>query len=175
MGGPHQNNATSDRRSLAVESWILKNVEQHGYERYDDFHIDEIDEAWKSRESWIDGGLEAFRLAVKLRGRNRLDLSVVLAFSLLSDDEPRGINFRTREELRAQLNWSPPSLYMFQRGKEPWTETDILGGKVVVENATVKDLDATIFGTQLPAKRIYYMEFRQVNFDEYCRSVFVEG
>jgi hypothetical protein len=164
-----------NRRVLVIEKWLLENLKNKAYERYDDLHIDQIDDAWKSRDSWIEGGLEAFRMAVELRDRHDLNFVVALAYSLIANEEPHGMDFRTTEELRARLDYSPPSLYLFQEGRSPRTETTILDGKVVAENISIKDVDPNILGIHFHAKSCYYMEFKQTRFSEYSRSLIIEG
>lgn len=164
-----------DRRDLAIENWLLENIKSKGYERYDDFHIDQIDDAWKSREFWVEGGLEAFRMAVDLRDRHGLNFGVALAYSLIANEEPCGIDFGTPEELRARLNHSSPSLYLFQTGKGPRTETGILNGKIVAENISAKNVDPSVLGIHFHVESCYYMEFKQTQFNEYSRTLFIEG
>jgi hypothetical protein len=154
-------------RQKVIEAWMVANIGDGGIERYDDLHIDRIDEHWARREQWLQGGLEAFRLALGLRDQHRLAPTVALAYSLRSGEEPLGANFRTPDEFHAQLDWSPPSLYLFDCGREPWPQSD----GVVVQLIDVNIL----FATSLSAKACYYMEFKQTGSIEYSRSVFVTG
>jgi len=146
---------------------MLSTAHDGGIRRHDDLHIDKIDPAWKDRGLWVEGGLEAFRVAKILRDRSGLPFTVALAFSLVSGSQPRGIDFRTRKELEERLNSSPPSLFLFQRGEEP-------RGQMVPGNPA-QDLDPSAFTIQPAGAPCYYLEFRQQNTEEYCRSVFVEG
>ena len=173
--GAFQNEDEMNSYSASIDHWLFDNIKNRGFERYEDLHIDQIDPAWKSREYWISGGLAAFREAVHLRDQHELDFAIVLAFSLKVDDETRGIDFRTAEGLEAMLDASPPSLYLFQKGKEPWTESGVREGTVVAENIRVSEVDPGIFGTPNVVSRCYYMEFRQVEFKELSRTLFLEG
>lgn len=161
--------------SKTIENWMLSNVETKGYERYDDLHVDQIDSAWRSRDSWIDAGFAAFQTAIDIRDCNGLNLVVVLAYSLISSEKPLGIDFETRKELQARLDQSPPSLYLFPRGREPRTQTGILGGENIATNVVVKDVNPHVLGASTKIKRCYYMEFKQAGFEEYSRTLFVEG
>jgi hypothetical protein len=49
--------------------------------------LDQIDAQWKPRETWIQGGLEAFRLALMARDRHQLRFTVGLGFSLKSGEK----------------------------------------------------------------------------------------
>jgi len=158
-----------------IQNWMLSNIKKQGYERYDDLHIDQIDQRWKARDSWIEGGFEAFRLAVDIRNQHAPSFSVVLAFSLTAGDEPQGLDFRTLQEMNAELSSSPPSVYLFQKGKEPWTETGLRDGVVVADNIMVENMSPDTFGSLAQTNSCYYMEFRQIEFGEYSRSIFVAG
>src|SRR5205823_7302631 len=110
---------------------------------------DQIDNDWRDRECWLKGGLRAYELAISLRDDNRLDLTVALAFSLQSGEQPRGVDFTTSLELASEFDWSPPSLYLFRRGSEPWVETiPHVGSRTY--SSVIKYLDASkLFGASL--------------------------
>ncbi len=148
-----------------IQKWILAVVRNDGIRRLDELHVNKVEPRWKSKNEWIEGGLESFRIALELRDQNRLPFTVALGFSLDSGDHLRGVDFQRREEIRDRLNWSPPSLYLFHPGKEP--DTQSTGG-------SVQHLDPTVLGATR-AVRCYYLEFKHEGTDEYCRSVFVDG
>jgi len=150
-----------------IEDWMLAIVSDGGVVRFDHLHIDQIDPAWKSRDQWIEGGLEAFRMAVGVRNRNQLPFVVALGFSLESSDQSRGGDFRTKQALFAALDWSPPSLYLFRRGEEPDTQ-------VPSSEGSVQHLDPSTLGAEGDV-RCYYLEFKHPCAIEYCRSIFIEG
>lgn len=147
-----------------------------GLARMDDLHIDKIDNTWKARESWIRGGLEAFRLALILRERLQLPFAVALGFSLKSGEHFTGINFRNIDELGEKLDWTAPSLYLFQAGETPKAQTlRAIKEGVVHHDADVRDLEHSIFGSSAMKATCYYLEFRQIEADDYSRSVFLES
>jgi len=156
---------TVDKREEIIEQWMLTIVSDGGIRRFDHLHIDQVDSEWSQRNKWIEGGLEALRIAIAIRNRNQLPFAVGLGFSLESGDHPRGVDFHTKEEFCERLDWSPPSLYLFHRGEEPHTESGI---------ADVRGLDPSILSVEGDL-RCYYLEFRQPDADEHYRSVFVEG
>lgn len=175
MDGASQNSDVGERHLQVVQAWMLANVQNRGYERHDELHVDRIDPDWKPRAKWMDAGIEAFRSAVHLRDRNQLSFTVALAYSLVSLRPPHsGAEIRTREELESQLDWSPPSLYLFSRGDEPWTQSSLRQADGIYDGLVVKDLPSDLLGIAI-GKRWYYLEFRQAKFDEWSRSVFVEG
>jgi hypothetical protein len=154
-------------RGEAIERWMSAILTDGGILRFDDLHIDQVDPAWRDRNQWIEAGLEAFRISIDVRNRNRLPFGVGLGFSLESGNQARGIDFQTREEPYARLDWSPPSLHLFRRGAEPHTQ-------VAPADGTVQPLDPATLGAQRDV-RCYYLEFKQPGSTEFCRSVFVEG
>jgi len=165
----HSPNKSIDRRKI-VETWMSDCVQSGGIERYDELHIDRIDQAWRAPEVWISSSLEALQLAISIRdSAGYRDLSVALAFSLQSTLQRKGVDFTTKEELEARLDRTPPSLYIFHRGKEPWIRAEAEGVM------TVKKIDVSIFGPSLGPKECFYMEFKQPEEDEYYRSVFLAG
>lgn len=148
-----------------IERWMLQIATDDGVDRFDDLHIDAIDPAWKERALWIEKAIEAFHIAVSVRNRNRMPFSIGLGFSLHSSDSLTGINFRTKKEFIEQLDWSPPSLYIFRSGDEPHARS---------ASAKVQILNPAILGLT-DHMRCYYLEFEQEGKDECYRSVFMEG
>lgn len=167
---------TQRLHETTIENWMLSISQDGGVDRFDDLHIDQIDPSWGSRELWINAGLEAFRLALNLRDQHRLPLTVALAFSLESSAHPRGPDFGTAAGLRGLLDWSPPSLYLFPPGKEPWLQTarsgwiDSQSQDLIIQPMKASEvLGAAIRGAG------YLLEFRQLASDEYSRTFFVAG
>jgi hypothetical protein len=156
----------NDERSR-IEQWMLAIISDGGVDRFDDLHIDQLNPRWGDKNRWIEGGVEAFRTALSVRNQHRLPFTVCLAFSLVATDQPCGIDFQTREDLLAKLDWSPPSLYLFDRGKEP-------GKQIAPTEGAVQVLDPAICGAQAD-DRCYYLEFKPEDDDEFRRSVWVEG
>jgi hypothetical protein len=126
----------SSRARDVIEAWITAIVQDGGVERYDHLHIDKIDARWVHREHWLEGGTETFRLTRRVRDRRGLALIVALAYSLESGEAPRSMNFRAPDEFQAQLDWSPPSLYLFHPDREPWNQSGV---------EVVKPIDVTGF------------------------------
>jgi hypothetical protein len=132
-----------------------------GLERYDDLHVDQIDAEWALKRRWLDAGLEAHRTALELRMSHQLDLVVVLAFSLTA---AASFPFNDRRELEAAFDWSPPSLYLSNPGEEPWRQPGY---------TRVEQFDPTIFRSATSGVSASYVEFRQPDTGELCRTVYV--
>jgi hypothetical protein len=152
------------RQRQIIEAWMLSNVRTGGFNRYDDLHIDRIDERWRHRKNWIDGGLEALRLGVELRDKHQLEFTVALGCSLLvSGSSPLGLPRRS-EDLASQLDSSPPSLYLFPKRQEPWLES---GGTEILEELG----ESVSKSRSAKAPQFYYLEFTQDGAKH--RSVFI--
>jgi hypothetical protein len=160
-------NSRKDHEKV-IRVWMETIARDGGVDRYDDLHVDRIDADWKARKSWVSAGLESFELAVGIRDADKGDLVVVLAFSLDSDEFPKGLNFHTLEELEGEFHATPPSLYLFRPGTEFWTQT--------AEHVCVEDVDwISLFGRNHPVRKCLYMEFKRHGSDDYTRSLFVAG
>lgn len=157
-----------NHHETVIRAWMDTIARDGGIERYDDLHVDRIDEHWKSQKNWISAGLESFELAVSIRDTEKSDLTVALAFPLESDEFPKRPNFRTHDELEKNFDVTPPSLYLFRPGTEFWTQT--------AEYVHVEDVDwKSLLGSNHPIKNCLYMEHRRPTSGDYIRSVFVIG
>lgn len=166
----------TDNGTSAIEAWMISNLKNRGYDRYDDLHIDKIDQTWRNRDSWIEGGLQAFRTALEIRNMSAPDVSVVLAFSLdASSRESRNLDFWTAKELQESLGSSPPSLYLFQKGREPWTAGDLHNVKSLADKIVVENLTSEALRRLAPGKSCYYIEFRQIEFGESSCTILFAG
>jgi hypothetical protein len=166
MAGTYLNNRKNHEET--IRRWVNAIVRHGGIERYDDLHIDQIDSTWRPKEFWVSAALQSFELAVRIRDETKMDLSVVLAFSLESDERPKGINFNNSEGLKRNFHVTPPSLYLFRPGTEFWAP--------VAEQMTVEEVDPVpLFGASPVIKRCIYMEFKRPDSEDYTRSLFVVG
>ena len=155
---------------------MLATMADGGIERFDDLHIDEIDDVWRPQQLWIEGALEAFRIAVQVRDRHHLPAEIELAFSLQASYQKTGIDFATQQEFAARLGWSPPSLYLFAAGTDHRRENEkaIRAGRVFGD-AFVGELELNLFGALANSEHCFYLEFRQKDSSEYNRTVFLQG
>lgn len=157
------------RRKKAIEQWMLSNVKTRGNEKYDDLHIDKIDEQWKPREVWFDGGIEALELAVELRNLHALEFTVATGFSVVPGKPLSNFDFSKRYQFMRSVDWSPPSLYLFRRNEEPWTQA---GGASASNKAVLQDLRAV--NSEHPLIRYCcYLQFKQAK--ELHRKFFLVG
>jgi hypothetical protein len=81
-GNRHRLNTSANKRSReeVIENWMLSIFKNGGIARFDDLRIHVIDSSWEQRARWVEGGLEAFRLAQTLRDRHDLPSELLLHF-----------------------------------------------------------------------------------------------
>jgi hypothetical protein len=156
----------------AIETWMKSTVSDRTYERYSELHIHTIDEAWRDRSSWIDAGIWAFQSALRIRDQRAPGFTVALAIGLASDTHTQDVDFRTLEEIRRQLGLASPSLYLFAKGWEPWSEPALRAHIPTVDNIVVESINPEILGFPSRTYTCKYLGFRQIEFDEYSRTIF---
>jgi hypothetical protein len=158
--------STSNHERI-VAAWMQDCIRAGGIERSDEIHIDRIDEVWREPALWISGSLEILSLAISIRDlAGYRGLLVAVAFSLQSRGQRSGVDFTSLEELEKIFSPTPPSLYMFRRGNEPWTASRM-------GSALAKKLDCGLFGLTSTASECIYLEFKES--EEYYRSIFLSG
>jgi hypothetical protein len=157
------------RRKRAIEQWTLTNIKRRGDEKFDDFHIDKIDEQWKPREVWFDGGIEALELAIELRDLHAPEFTVAVGFSLLPGKPLSKFDFSKRAQFMRSVDWSPPSLYLFRRNGEPWTRA----GRANASNRAVLEDLRGINGEHPLIAYCCYLQFKQAK--ELYRRFFLAG
>lgn len=160
-----------------IREWMLNVIKNGGIQRFDDIHVDAIDNNWTSPSLWLEGGLEALEAARRLRDFDKLPFTVVLAIPLRSNNTLKGLDFTTREELASRLDFTPPSLYLFVPGEEPWItlERAIRVDKTHT-GLVIVSTNLDLFRGAVCAKQTYYTEFRAASTDrEYSRSLWIMG
>jgi hypothetical protein len=90
-------------------------------------------------------------------------------FSLEVEIGSEGVTFTNAKELERELDWSPPSLYLFTRGQEPWNAT--VGSSDAMELTTKRLSVHQLFGPNVDASTCLYMSFRQEATGERSRTV----
>lgn len=159
-------------RVRVIEQWTTRVTQDGGIDRYDDLHLDAIDPEWRQREHWGSAGSSAFQSAVAIRNNLRLPLIVGLGMSLR--DDVLGLLHEVKlADLMADVGSSPPSLYLFRRGKEPGNDliAAIHDGRVGADCAS-----SEFVAIDVPdAKSGVFLRFKQSGCDEHATSVFILG
>ncbi len=129
-----------------------------------DIHIDELDPSLKPPVEWISGVQRLLAEGTWLlatRGDERFVLAGCIA--LRSSCEAIGINFANEVDLSHELDVTPPSLYLFWRGSEPWA--DHIHGFV--------QLDSPLRFGVLPQAAAMYLEYQAPTEVEMRRSLWL--
>jgi hypothetical protein len=147
-----------------IETWMRETIRSGGYRKFVDLHIDQIHPLFTRQEEWISGSLQCLEAAQMLRNRFDWPFIVAIGMSLESGELPRGLTFTTFGELAADLDPSPPSLYLFEKSDSPWQS-----------DSTCRELrnDLHLPGN-LPT-RSFLQEWWDENDGEFRRTVWIAG
>lgn len=108
-----------------ITKWMASVVERSAYDLFPDLHIDEVDPGYRDRRTWADASVALLFEAGRVREELRWSVTVAAGFSLTSGGSPAGFgDIRGVDDVVAATDWSPPSLYVFERGREPWREEE---------------------------------------------------
>jgi len=147
-----------------IVTWIEATIAGGGVERFEDLHLDEIDAVFSRRDRWIRGGVASLAEAMEQRDKRDLPFTVAVGFSLLANSIRTGLNETSLSAILRELDFSPPSLYLFARGKEPWTtDNDFTVWNGEIDVGVGRTLDA------------YFREWYDHTDQEYRRSLFLAG
>ncbi len=103
-----------EERKLKIKSWLLSVVNDISWEKYNDLHIDEVDNVFKKKDNWFDGGLECYIHAVSIVKELKIPYTIELTFSLKSKKTLKDYVIKDIESLKKEFDYSPPSLYVFR-------------------------------------------------------------
>jgi hypothetical protein len=166
MDGRYRNKMAEHENK--IESWMRTVIRDGGVDRYDELHINRIDNSWKDKTVWLSAALHAYDLSLNIRNREHFAFTVALALSLVSATRRLGVTFNTRIEIEEELDKTPPSLYLFRPSEQPWLRLGANKNDVVT-------LDSSLFGTSIRATSCFYLEFKNTLDDQYARTIFVMG
>lgn len=114
---------TDDGRAR-VEAWVERVVGSRSYRQFEDLHVDAVEAAFEARETWVSAAIALLDVAALQVGRLGAPVTPAVGFSLVSGEFPKGLSIESVDELTQELDDSPPSLYLFDRGAEPWRADD---------------------------------------------------
>jgi hypothetical protein len=121
-----------------LEEWISTVAADGGVEA-DSLHINQLDPVLQDRQAWKDGAIELLLTAGTLRDLHDWPVEIAAGMSLEATPPSVGLEAATLEDLFGLGDWSPPNLYVFAKGSEPWAETSILRDTVeYVNNASLR-------------------------------------
>jgi hypothetical protein len=102
-----------------VREWMTDVVRTGSWRTFDDLHIDEID-GNVARDAWVWESLRIAREAALTRDHIAPSFAIVLGFGLGPSTRPIPPEWSSVKGFTDDLDESPPSLYMFERGSEEW-------------------------------------------------------
>lgn len=144
-----------------IEKWMRRVVEEQLFSQFPDLHVDQIDPELKVRDRWFPGALRALETAMVVRNDNRWPVTVAVGISLTSGSAPMGVNFGNLNEVEEHFEWTPPSLYMFPLGEEPWKDEDCT------------ELSSEYRASSVPEMHTYFCEWYDKNDAEFRRSLWL--
>lgn len=62
-----------NRHEYTIRTWMDSIARDGDIDRYDDLHVDRIDDHRKAQSLWVSAGLESFELAVGMRNEEPID------------------------------------------------------------------------------------------------------
>ena len=151
-----------DQQKIVINKWLSNVIKNGSWQSYDDLHIDKIDTLFKSKNQWINGGLNCLTITQKKLKEKKLnnDFDAALAFSLLSKTIPIGINFYNIDQMKKEFDHSPPSIYIFKKDWSVWEKQIAMSRPINISG--IQDF------------KCLYFEYLPENGDgEYRRSVFL--
>jgi hypothetical protein len=144
-----------------LAKWILDGVDTAVHVPFVEQHVDRLNSNYREKHSWIDGALVLLRDGSHLI-RDVSDLATLAAcIHLRSEPVPLGVNFTSLDELSDELSDTPPSLYLFPKGKEPWIDP----------REQFARLPGTPFGSRCADLFVFYSEYSVPGELEFRRSL----
>lgn len=113
-----------------IAAWMREVARSGSWRRHDDLHLDAV-VGERERSEWL---WEAVKLAPAIsaaRDEAAPAFAVILAFGLRSSTSPVQATWSSEAGFATDLNESPPSLYMYERGTGEWA--DVLSDNVHVK------------------------------------------
>lgn len=106
----------------SIVEWIHSAVLEGGHSKFDDLHVDEIDARYQDPISWVPASLDALNEASRIRDENGWRFTIALAIPLAPSKQSGDSKPQVIQDLIESLGDTPPSLYAFERGMEPWAQ-----------------------------------------------------
>lgn len=103
-----------------ITKWVEEVIESKGWERHYDLHIDEIHKTYKNPNTWVNGSLYLYKLVSDIIDHSKYD--VYLSICLSCKLHKTNIDEVTIESIKTDLDFTPPSFYMFRLGDKNYEE-----------------------------------------------------
>ncbi|NLR94561.1 hypothetical protein [Flammeovirga agarivorans] len=149
------------QKNNILNSFIDETIEKGYWENFNDIHIDDIDEEYSNKTSWVEGGLKCLNDTKGYLEKEYKDFTSFLIIPLESYVTKVGVNFKDEETLIRELSYTPPSLYICEKGWDNLKQTLDYG--ILLQNDIIKFKDF-IF---------YHVEYKIDGDSEFRRSIIV--
>jgi hypothetical protein len=155
---------TATDMDRVIESWMIQVAGDRGDLRFQDLHIDRVNHRFAEKSHWLEGAVECFAAATRIRTDRRLPFLVAVGIELRASCSRTGLNFSTVTQLERELGDSPPSLYLFEPSAKP-----LLNDQDCVEVG-----DRVHLGVQ-PTTRAFLREWLDSRDNQFLRSFWLLG
>lgn len=146
-----------------IARWIRDTMAEGKLDEFNDLHVDQISSQFRPKELWITASEHALDAARKLLGASGETLTLAIGISLTAFAAPVGLRATSSLDLVAELDWTPPSLYLFRHGAEPW---------LAVEGEECTELPRA-FRTDAPEGKAFFCEWYHELDREFRRTVWL--
>ncbi|WP_143206315.1 hypothetical protein [Singulisphaera sp. GP187] len=129
-----------------------------------DIHVNELDPSLNSQDKWIRGIQQVLAEGSMLTHcANGAEYTLAGCISLRSSTDRLGINFGDEDDLFYELDITPPSIYLFPLGKEPWND----------QSHDFVRLDPSLPLSILSDAVALYLEYKESTEAEFRRSLWL--
>ena len=129
-----------------IEQWLHEAIENEGYRRFDDLHIDEIDPRYEEPALWLGGIVEALNQAAAIRDSHAWPFTLAAGIALKASDAAEGVTITGPDDIADQFDVTPPSLYAFPKGGEPWATDHQAYVEIPAAVVAAEDVTRCFFG-----------------------------
>ncbi len=147
-----------------VQEWLTTVVTPPRSDNIDDLHVDEVSSEYETEAHWLNGALTCLQEALTLRDQQHWPVTIAVGISLTSSEIPQGPTFAKIQDIVMAYDGTPPSLYCFQKGSEPWVTEPGYTELPIAFRAPIAD-----------ETRSYFYEFYYEDGQEYRRTFWIAG
>jgi hypothetical protein len=119
MDGNYQNKKPQIDKYL--KDWIEKVIDGELWNKFSDLHVDEIINDFQDKKAWLNGSLYVFNCISNLVDKSNYD--ILLAIPLSCTFSKTQSHFSTFNELGKELDYTPPSFYLFPKDYKNFKDT----------------------------------------------------
>lgn len=118
-----------------ITDWMAQLIRGNRLGYSDDLHVDEIHPDYERRENWVDAICSCLHVAEAVAQRLAPRATVTIGASLTACPNRTDLAPESLEALVGQVDWTPPSIYLFPAGREPWVSDENRGTSTLLRHA----------------------------------------